>query len=283
MHFTKWHGCGNDYVFVNGFEEDFASIYPHIAEISDRHFGIGSDGVIFLLPSDKADVRMKMYNNDGSEGEMCGNGIRCLATWAYELGLVKEKKFSIETGAGILFPEILEDGSVRVDMGAPHLTAEEIPVSGFGNEPVIAQDLESAANGKTYPITCVSMGNPHCVIFVDDIHEINLPGEGPNLETDAHFPKKCNIEFVQKLGEHHFRMRVWERGTGITMACGTGTCATVVAAILNGFTKDYADVDLDGGTLHIEWDGNPESHVFMTGPAVKVFEGEYFLKEAQHA
>ncbi len=283
MHFTKWHGCGNDYVFVNGFEEDFASIYPHIAEISDRHFGIGSDGVIFLLPSDKADVRMKMYNNDGSEGEMCGNGIRCLATWAYELGLVKEKKFSIETGAGILFPEILEDGSVRVDMGAPHLAAEEIPVSGFGSEPVIAQDLESAANGKTYPITCVSMGNPHCVIFVDDIHDINLPGEGPNLETDAHFPKKCNIEFVQKLGDHHFRMRVWERGTGITMACGTGTCATVVAAILNGLTKDYADVDLDGGTLHIEWDGKPESHVFMTGPAVKVFEGEYFLKEVQHA
>ncbi len=282
MHFTKWHGCGNDYVFVNGFEEDFDAIYPHIVEISDRHFGVGSDGVIFLLPSDKADIQMKMYNNDASEGEMCGNGIRCLARWAYELGLVKEKCFSVETGAGILFPEILDDGSVRVDMGAPHLLAKEIPVQGFGDEKVIAQEITSTL-GKTYPITCVSMGNPHAVIFVDHISDIDLPKEGSALEVDEHFPKKANIEFVEKLGDHHFRMRVWERGTGITMACGTGTCATVVAAILNGLTVDYADVDLDGGTLHIEWDGNPESHVFMTGPAVKVFEGDYFIQEAPHA
>ena len=282
MHFTKWHGCGNDYVFVNGFEEDFDSVYPHIVEISDRHFGVGSDGVIFLLPSDKADIQMKMYNNDASEGEMCGNGIRCLARWAFELGLVKEKRFSVETGAGILFPEILDDGSVRVDMGAPHLLAEEIPVKGFGEGKVIAQEITSTI-GKTYPITCVSMGNPHAVIFVDHISDIDLPKEGSALEVDAHFPKKCNIEFVEKLGDHHFRMRVWERGTGITMACGTGTCATVVAAILNHLTDGYADVDLDGGTLHIEWDGNPESHVFMTGPAVKVFEGDYFAKEASHA
>lgn len=282
MHFTKWHGCGNDYVFVNGFEEDFDSVYPHIVEISDRHFGVGSDGVIFLLPSDKADIRMKMYNNDASEGEMCGNGIRCLARWAYELGLVKEKRFSVETGAGILFPEILDDGSVRVDMGAPRLLAEEIPVKGLGDEKVIAKEITSAL-GKTYPITCVSMGNPHAVIFVDHISDIDLPKEGSALEVDAHFPKKANIEFVEKLGDHHFRMRVWERGTGITMACGTGTCATVVAAILNHLTDGYADVDLDGGTLHIEWDGNPESHVFMTGPAVKVFEGDYLVKEASHA
>ncbi len=282
MHFTKWHGCGNDYVFVNGFEEDFDSVYPHIVDISDRHFGVGSDGVIFLLPSDKADIRMKMYNNDASEGEMCGNGIRCLARWAYELGLVKEKRFSVETGAGILFPEILDDGTVRVDMGAPHLLAQEIPVQGLGDGKVIAKEITGTL-GKTYPITCVSMGNPHAVIFVDHISDIDLPKEGSALEVDAHFPKKCNIEFVEKLGDHHFRMRVWERGTGITMACGTGTCATVVAAILNHLTDGYADVDLDGGTLHIEWDGNPESHVFMTGPAVKVFEGDYFVKEADHA
>ena len=246
MHFTKWHGCGNDYVFVNGFEENFDDVYRKIVAISDRHFGVGSDGVIFLLPSDKADIRMRMFNNDASEGEMCGNGIRCLSRWAYELGLVKAKRFSVETGAGILYPEILEDGNVRVDMGRPHLLADEIPVMGYGKGPVIAQPLTNEANGKTYTVTCVSMGNPHCVIFVDDIKDVDL------------------------------RMRVWERGTGITMACGTGTCATVVAAILNGRTKDYADVDLDGGVLHIEWDGKPESHVFMTGPAVKVFEGDYF-------
>ena len=238
MHFTKWHGCGNDYVFVNGFEENFDDVYSKIVAISDRHFGVGSDGVIFLLPSDKADIRMRMFNNDASEGEMCGNGIRCLSRWAYELGLVKKKRFSVETGAGILYPEILEDGNVRVDMGRPHLLADEIPVTGYGKD-------------------------------------VDLTGEGPHLEVDAHFPKKTNTEFVEQLGEHHFRMRVWERGTGITMACGTGTCATVVAAILNGRTKDYADVDLDGGVLHIEWDGKPDSHVFMTGPAVKVFEGDY--------
>lgn len=277
MHFTKWQGCGNDYVFVNGFEEDFDAVKRKIVEISDRHFGVGSDGVIFLLPSDQADIRMRMFNNDGSEGEMCGNGIRCLAKWAYELGIVKTKRFSVETGAGILYPEILADGQVRVDMGQPHLQADEIPVLGLGKGEVIDQPLFNESTGKTYRVTCVSMGNPHCVTFVNDMQEINLPGEGPHLEVDAHFPKKANIEFVQKLGDHHFRMRVWERGTGITMACGTGTCATVVAAILNGLTKDYADVDLDGGTLHIEWTGNPKDHVYMTGPAVKAFEGDYDL------
>ncbi len=277
MHFTKWHGCGNDYVFVNGYEEDFDKVKEKIVEISDRHFGVGSDGVIFLLPSEKADIRMRMFNNDGSEGEMCGNGIRCLAKWAYELGLVKTKRFSVETGAGILYPEILDNGQVRVDMGKPHLDAKEIPVVGLGDGPIIHRPLFNGGTGKTYQVTCVSMGNPHCVTFVDDMQTIDLPGGGKHLEVDAHFPKKTNVEFVQQLGDHHFRMRVWERGTGITMACGTGTCATVVAAILNGLVKDYADVDLDGGTLHIEWDGNPESHVFMTGPAVKAFEGEYQL------
>lgn len=277
MHFTKWHGCGNDYVFVNGFEEDFEAVKEKIVAISDRHFGVGSDGVIFLLPSETADIRMRMFNNDGSEGEMCGNGIRCLSKWAYELGLVKAKRFSVETGAGILFPEILDNGHVRVDMGCPHLNAAEIPVRGFGEGRVIRRSLINGGTGKTYPITCVSMGNPHCVIFVEDMAAVDLTGEGSHLEVDAHFPRKANIEFVQQLGDHHFRMRVWERGTGITLACGTGTCATVVAAVLNGLTADYADVDLDGGTLHIEWAGKPEDHVFMTGPAVKAFEGDYAL------
>lgn len=278
MHFTKWHGCGNDYVFINGFEENIDDIIPKIPALSDRHFGIGSDGAIFLLPSDKADIRMRMFNNDGSEGEMCGNGIRCFAKWAYELGLVKSKKMTVETGAGIVKPEILDDGRVRVDMGQPHLNAPDIPVRGFGEGTVISKPLVSGGTGKTYTVTCVSMGNPHCVIFVDDMKDVDLPFEGKHLETDAHFPHKANIEFVQQLGEHHFRMRVWERGTGITLACGTGTCATVVAAILNGKTTKEADVDLDGGRIHIEWDGNPEHHVFMTGPAVKAFEGEYEIQ-----
>ena len=275
MHFVKWQACGNDFVFVNGFEENLDEITKKTEEICDRHFGIGGDGIIFILPSEKADLRMRIFNSDGSEAEMCGNGIRAFAKWAYELGLVKEKRFSVETGAGILFPEILDSGLVKVDMGKPHLKAEEIPVSGLGEGPVISRPLWNEKNQKSYDVTCVSMGNPHCVIFVDDAEGIDLSGEGPSLEKDPHFPRKTNVEFVHQINDHRLRMRVWERGTGITMACGTGTCATVVAAILNGKVKDFADVDLDGGQLHIEWDGNPESHVFMTGPAKKVFEGEY--------
>ena len=273
MHFTKWQACGNDFVFVNGFEENLEEITKHTVEICDRHFGIGADGIIFVLPSDKADLRMRIFNADGSEAEMCGNGIRAFAKWAHELGLVKEKRISVETGAGILYPELLDSGLVKVDMGKPHLTAEEIPVTGLGKGPVISQPLFNEANQKSYDVTCVSMGNPHCVIFVDDAEKVNVDGEGPSLETDPHFPRKTNVEFVSSLGKNHFRMRVWERGTGITMACGTGTCASVVAAILNGKTEKEADVDLDGGRLHIVWDGHPEDHVFMTGPAEKVFEG----------
>ena len=277
MHFTKWQACGNDFVFVNGFEENLEEITKHTVEICDRHFGIGADGIIFILPSDKADLRMRIFNADGSEAEMCGNGIRAFAKWAHELGLVKEKRISVETGAGILYPELLDSGLVKVDMGKPHLTASEVPVTGLGEGPVISQSLFNEANRKSYDVTCVSMGNPHCVIFVDDAEKVNVAGEGPSLETDPHFPRKTNVEFVSSLGKNHFRMRVWERGTGITMACGTGTCASVVAAILNGKADKEADVELDGGRLPIAWDGNPESHVFMTGPAEKVFEGTYKL------
>ena len=277
MHFVKWQACGNDFVFVNGFEEKLEEVTKHTAEICDRHFGIGADGIIFVLPSDKAALRMRIFNADGSEAEMCGNGIRAFAKWAHELGLVKEKRISVETGAGILYPELEEDGLVKVDMGKPHLDAKEIPTVGFSKSPVIDETLSNEKNGKSYQVTCVSMGNPHCVIFVDDAEAVDVAGEGPNLETDPHFPKKTNVEFVEQLSPSHLRMRVWERGTGITMACGTGTCATVVAAILNGKVSGGADVTLDGGELHIEWDGSPESHVFMTGPAKKVFEGEYPL------
>lgn len=277
MHFVKWQALGNDFVFVNGFKEKLEEVTKHTKEICDRHFGIGADGIIFVLPSDKADLKMRIFNSDGSEAEMCGNGIRAFAKWAHELGLVKEKRISVETGAGILYPEILDNGMVRVDMGCPHLDAKEIPAEGFGEGPIINQTLANEKNGKSYQVTCVSMGNPHCVIFVDDAEAVPVTEEGPNLETDPHFPKKTNVEFVEQLSPKHLRMRVWERGAGVTLACGTGTCATVAAAILNGRVSGGADVTLDGGQLHIEWDGNPKDHIFMTGPAEKVFEGDYLL------
>ena len=245
MHFTKWQACGNDFVFINA------------AENPDINY-IGIEKYSSVLPSEAADLKMRIFNSDGSEAEMCGNGIRAFAKWAFELGLVNEKKISVETGAGILYPELLDDGNVRVDMGVPHLSAK-------------------GGTGKHYQVSCVSMGNPHCVIFVDDVNAIDLPGEGHQLEIDAHFPNKTNVEFAQKLSGNHFRMRVWERGTGITLACGTGTCAAVVAAILNGFADKSADVDLDGGSLHIDWAGSSKDHVYMTGPAVKVFEGDISL------
>ena len=278
MHFTKWQACGNDFVFINAAENpDIKSISDQAKLICDRHYGVGADGVIFILPSAAADLKMRIFNSDGSEAEMCGNGIRAFAKWASELGLVNEKKISVETGAGILYPELLDDGNVRVDMGVPHLSAKEIPVLGFGDGTVVDKPLINGGTGKHYQVSCVSMGNPHCVIFVDDVNAIDLPGEGHQLEIDAHFPNKTNVEFAQKLSGNHFRMRVWERGTGITLACGTGTCAAVVAAILNGFADKSADVDLDGGSLHIDWAGSSKDHVYMTGPAVKVFEGDISL------
>lgn len=275
MHFTKWQACGNNFVFVNAMSMDIQPVIEKCVTICDRNFGIGADGIIFILPSEKAALRMRIFNSDGSEAEMCGNGIRAFAKWAYELGLVAEKRFSVETGAGILFPELLPDGNVRVDMGIPHLNSADIPVSGFGNGTVINRRL--LCNSHPYDITCVSMGNPHCIIFTDNIDAVNLEEVGPKLESDSHFPQKTNVEFVQVLEDNLLRMRVWERGTGVTMACGTGTCATVVAAILNGIVSKEAEVILDGGKLHISWSGNMYDHVFMTGPAEKVFEGDYIF------
>lgn len=278
MEFTKWHGCGNDFVFVNALEHEIEPILAECSAICDRHYGIGADGIIFILPSDKAELRMRIFNGDGSEAEMCGNGIRCFAKWAKELGLVKTNSFSVETGAGILFPEILPDGSVRVDMGAPHLGAEEIPVKGLGDGPVISEPMHVDTLDRTFAVTCVSMGNPHCVIFVPDISAIDLEKVGPALERDPHFPKKANIEFVQKIDESTLRMRVWERGAAVTLACGTGACATGVAAVLNGLIEKETELILDGGRLHVEWDGTKTGHVFMTGPAEKVFTGTFPLK-----
>ena len=278
MHFTKWQGCGNDFVFVNGFETAQEPVLAECSAICDRHFGVGADGIIFVLPSDKADVRMRIFNTDGSEAEMCGNGIRCFSKWALELGVVKGKSFSVETGAGILYPEILQNGDVQVDMNVPHLAADVIPTAGFGSGRVVNETLAVPSLSESFQVTCVSMGNPHCVIFVPHVSDVDLPKAGPVLEADPHFPRKTNVEFVEKIDEKTLRMRVWERGAAITLACGTGSCATLVAAVLNGLIEKEADIILDGGRLHVSWGGKETDHVFMSGPAVKVFEGEYPLK-----
>ena len=278
MRFTKMHGCGNDYVYVNGFAETVKNPGEVARFVSDRHFGIGSDGLILICPSDKADFEMAMYNADGSRAEMCGNGIRCVAKYVYDYGLTDKTRISVDTLAGIKYLELfVEEGKVRevtVNMGAPILEAEQIPVD-FSNSPVISQPLDAA--GKSYEVTCVSMGNPHCVLFMDeDVRELDLEKIGPDFENHARFPKRINTEFVNVIDETHLRMRVWERGSGETLACGTGTCATVVAAILNGLTKDEVSVELLGGSLRIRWD-REQNLVYMTGPAEVVFDGEIEL------
>ena len=298
MKFTKMHGCGNDYVYVNCFSETVEHPEEVAKMVSDRHFGIGSDGLILIRPSDVADFEMAMYNADGSRGEMCGNGIRCVAKYVYDFGLTDKTSISVETLAGIKYLDLtVKNGKVelvRVNMGAPILAPSEIPVlaagSGQGgNHPsdgviladgdspdaIIAQPLSVA--GKEYKVTCVSMGNPHCVIFMDeDVRALDLEKIGPDFESHKAFPKRTNTEFVNVIDETHLRMRVWERGSGETLACGTGTCATVVAAILNGLTKNAVDVELLGGSLHIEWDREADL-VYMTGPATVVFTGEIEL------
>lgn len=273
MFFTKWQACGNDFIIINETENENIFDKETIISLCDRHFGIGADGVIYVLSSKCADFRMRIFNSDGSEAEMCGNGIRCFAKFVFEEKLIKTTTFSVETGAGILFPEILEDGNVRVDMGVPVLSARDIPTIGFSKNVLINVLLNVDSINKSYKVNCVSMGNPHCVIFVDNFEGINLRKEGSAIENHKYFPQKTNVEFVQKLSSTSLRMKVWERGTGITLACGTGSCAVVVAASLNNLIKNEADVILDGGKLHIFWDKDLSKHVFMTGPAKKVFEG----------
>lgn len=274
MKFTKMHGCGNDYVYVNCFEEQVEKPEELAIKVSDRHFGIGSDGLILICPSEIADFRMKMYNADGSEGEMCGNGIRCVAKYVYEHGMTSKEQISVETTAGIKYLELtVEQGKValvKVDMGEPILSTPQIPVrcdkDQMVNEPLTVK-------GREHHVTCVSMGNPHAVIFVPDISSLNLQAIGPYFENHEAFPNRINTEFVQVKSRSEINMRVWERGAGETWACGTGTCASVMACILNDYTDHEVLVHLMGGDLTVQYD-QESNHVFMIGSATTVFEGE---------
>ena len=274
MKFTKMHGCGNDYVYVDCTNEMIENPSEVSKYVSDRHFGIGSDGLILICSSETADFRMAMYNADGSEGAMCGNGIRCVAKYVYDKGLTDKKNISIETKSGIKELELtVEDGKVslvKVNMGAPILKAKDIPVD-VDTEKCIDSDIN--VDGKDYKITCVSMGNPHAVTFIDeDVKTFPIEKIGPKFENHPMFPDRVNTEFVQVLNRHEVNMRVWERGSGETLACGTGTCATVVACVLNGLTDDEVTVHLLGGDLFVKYDRENDT-VWMTGPAVIAFEG----------
>ncbi len=278
LKFTKMHGCGNDYIYIDGARERIpAEQKPELVRrLSDRHFGIGGDGVIFINPSDQADFEMEMYNMDGTRAEMCGNGIRCVAKYVYDKGLTDQTQISVISAGRIKYLDLhVENGrvsTVKVNMGEPILKACEIPVLAEDETgEVIAEPIE--IEGKAYRMTCVSMGNPHAVVFVEDVQDFPLEQVGPGLEKHPRFPKRVNAEFVKILDEETIEMRVWERGTGETLACGTGACAAAVACSLNGLTKDTVTVKLLGGTLQIQWD-KAENRVYMTGPATTVFEGE---------
>ncbi len=277
MKFTKMHGCGNDYVYVNLFEEHIDDPAEISIKVSDRHFGIGSDGLITIGPSDIADFRMRIYNADGSDAEMCGNGIRCVAKYVYDHKLTDKTEISVQTGAGVKILKLFVEGDkveqVTVDMGEPALAAAEIPVVADGDR-VVDEPIEVC--GKEWRMTCVSMGNPHAVVFVDDVENFELEKYGPHFENHERFPKRTNTEFVNVVSRTEAYMRVWERGSAETWACGTGTCATVMACILNGKTDNKVLVHLRGGDLTIEYD-EKTNHVFMTGPATEVFNGEVVL------
>jgi len=268
------HGAGNDYIYVNAMQEQVYDAAALAIKLSDRHFGIGSDGLVLILSSDIADFRMRMFNSDGSEAEMCGNASRCVGKYVYDKGLTKNTSLSLETKAGLKKLELtVEDGlvsSVRVDMGEPVLEPAAIPVDVAGDYaiqvPVLVDQIE-------YELNCVSMGNPHAVIFTGGIDALNLPELGPKFEFNVLFPKRTNTEFVEVLDSSHVRMRVWERGAGETLACGTGACAVLVAGVLSGLLQRKAVVDLRGGSLQIEWNAQ-NNHVYMTGGASTVFEGE---------
>ena len=274
MKFTKMQGLGNDYVYVNCFEEKIENPSELAVKVSDRHFGIGSVGLILIRPSEVADFRMTMFNADGSESEMCGNGIRCVGKYVYDYGLTDKTEVSVETLAGIKYLKFLiKDGKVdmvTVNMGEPILKPELVPVVGEGDA-VIDSPIE--VDGKEYKMTCVSMGNPHSVVFVDDVDNFPLHEVGPLFEHHKAFPRRVNAEFCQVIDRTHAKMRVWERGTGETLACGTGTCATAVACILNGKTEDEVTITLLGGDLIIRWD-REKNVIYMTGPARVVFDGE---------
>ncbi|HVA49545.1 MAG TPA: diaminopimelate epimerase [Pirellulales bacterium] len=275
MRFTKMQGAGNDYVYVDCFVEPLPPDPAALAvAISARHFGVGGDGLILICPSNEADARMRMFNADGSESEMCGNGVRCVAKYVYDHGLSKKKTLAIETGRGVLTLDLeLADGlveRVRVDMGRPILKAAEIPTS-LPGDPVVRAALHVA--GRDMQVTCVSMGNPHCVTYVDRLTDEWVLGIGPKIEVDPHFPRRVNAEFVEVISPGEVRMRVWERGSGETLACGTGASAVCVAGVLAGVTGRKLLAHLPGGDLELDWADN--DHVYLTGPAVEVFSGEW--------
>lgn len=276
--FTKMHGAGNDYIYIDGTVEVPSDLPGLARKMSDVHFGIGADGLVVIMLSDVADFRMRMFNADGSEAEMCGNATRCIAKYVYEKGLTDKRVITLETRAGIKILHLdVIDGvveSVMVDMGEPELRPEAVPVASRNPEMKIAE-VETVGD-ITYPITGVSMGNPHGVIFVDEITDEKVLGEGPKLEVAEIFPRKANIEFAKVLDRNTIEMRVWERGTGETFACGTGACATAVAAVLNGLTDRQVEMRLRGGTLFIRWD-EETGHVLMTGPAAFICDGCFYL------
>jgi diaminopimelate epimerase len=281
MRFTKMHGAGNDYVYVDGFQEQVADPAALARAVSDRHTGIGSDGLILILPSEVADARMRMFNPDGTESEMCGNGIRCVAKYVHDHGIARKPALRIETGAGVLRLEVFTgaDGlvdRVRVDMGEPRLGPEEIPVDpGAGrvdtDGPVVRATV--GVEGHSYELVCVGMGNPHAVVFVDDVSAVDLARLGPVIEHDVLFPRRTNVHFVQVRSAREVAMRTWERGTGATLACGTGACAVCVAGHLTGRTDRKILAHLPGGDLALEWAA--DNRLFMTGPAVEVFSGDW--------
>ena len=276
LKFIKMQGLGNDYVYVDCVRQPIPANPAELAQkISNRNFGVGGDGLILVCPSDKADARMRMFNADGSESEMCGNGVRCVAKLVYDHGIAKKTRLTIETGRGVLTLDLEIEGGktrrVKVDMGEPILEAAKIPTTLAGNPPV---EAEVVIDGKAYSFTCVSMGNPHAVTFVEEFPEALIRGVGPKVETHSAFPRKTNVEFVRVDNRGEYTMRVWERGSGETLACGTGACAVLVAGVLTGRLDRKVTGHLRGGDLLLEWD-EATNHVFMTGPAVEVFEGTW--------
>jgi len=274
LEFTKYHGLGNDFILIDNRMSDRPRLTPEqAATLCDRHFGIGADGVIFALPGQNGtDYTMRIFNCDGSEPEMCGNGIRCLARFIADLeGITEPRSYTIHTLGGLITPKLTADGLITVDMGEPILRAADIPTTlGQPDQPVVNQPLEAA--GKTWDVTCVNMGNPHCVTFVDDVAAIPLETIGSQIECHSAFPKKINVEFIQVVRSDYLKMRVWERAAGVTLACGTGACASLVAAVLTDRCDRRATVELPGGCLLIEWSA-ADNHLYMTGPAERVFAG----------
>jgi diaminopimelate epimerase len=276
MRFTKMQGAGNDYIYVDCFRDPMPNDPAGLSRaISDRHFGVGSDGLILICPSDRADGRMRMFNADGSESEMCGNGIRCVAKYLYDHGLVRKSTLTVETLRGVLTLELEIQGGcvhqVRVDMGEPILTGERIPTTLPGDPPI---QVPLPVAGQTLTVTCVSMGNPHCITFVDAPTDALVLGIGPQIERHAAFPRRTNAEFVQVNRPDDVKVRVWERGSGETLACGTGACAVAVAGVLTGRTQRRIVAHLPGGDLKLYW-SETDNHVYLTGPAVEVYRGEW--------